>query len=216
VEVKEQMVSLIRWAKNNTQTGLPNEGPLQHIGITGTGRIIGVADTGMDDQSCFFKDKYAEFPYDYLNLSHRKVVYYNTYVDGEDQDGHGSAVAGTAAGRCGATYGFEDEDGAISSSDEASQYDGQAWDAKISFFDIGSGGGTSSSSLSVPGDAKNNLYKPLYNTVMSYYILFDCNLFTVIYFILLYSILSCYIPSHFNKYVILLSILTNYLTLTDS
>eukprot|EP00603_Paraphysomonas_imperforata_P002933 CAMPEP_0114421804 /NCGR_PEP_ID=MMETSP0103-20121206/5276_1 /TAXON_ID=37642 ORGANISM="Paraphysomonas imperforata, Strain PA2" /NCGR_SAMPLE_ID=MMETSP0103 /ASSEMBLY_ACC=CAM_ASM_000201 /LENGTH=875 /DNA_ID=CAMNT_0001590355 /DNA_START=80 /DNA_END=2707 /DNA_ORIENTATION=+ len=164
VEVKHAMKSLIRWAKNVTQTGLYNEGPLHHIGITGNGRIIGIADTGLDDESCYFKDPSSVFPFDFVNLSHRKVVYYNTYVDDEDGDGHGTAVAGTAAGRCADGYGFDDEDGAISNSDEAKEYNGQAWDAKIAFFDIGSGGGSTTSSLSVPGDAKNNLYKPLYNT----------------------------------------------------
>lgn len=165
VEVKHPMKSLIRWAKNVTQTGLPNEGPLHHIGITGAGRIVGIADTGLDDESCYFKDPQAAFPYDFVNLSHRKVVYYNTYVDGEDGDGHGTAVSGTAAGKCAEGYGFDDEDGAISNSDEATEYDGAAMDAKIAFFDIGSGGGSTTSSLSVPGDAKNNLYKPLYDTV---------------------------------------------------
>jgi hypothetical protein len=165
VEVKPRMQALIRWAKNITQTGLHNEGPLQHIGITGNGRIVGIADTGLDDESCYFKDTSAEFPFDYLNLSHRKVIYYNTYVDDEDGDGHGTAVSGTAAGKCGDGFGFDYEEGAISNSGEATQYDGQAWDAKISFFDIGSGGGDTTSYLSVPGDAKNNLYKPMYETV---------------------------------------------------
>jgi subtilisin family serine protease len=159
------MQSLIRWAKNVTQSGLPGEGPLHHIGITGAGRIVGIADTGLDDQSCYFKDPTANFPFDYLNLSHRKVVYYNTYVDAEDGDGHGTAVSGTAAGQCANGYGFEDEDGAIANSEAAPLFNGQAFEAKIAFFDIGSGGGDTTSSLSVPGDAKNNLYKPLYQQV---------------------------------------------------
>lgn len=164
IEVRQPVKTLIRWAKNVTQTGTPNKGPMHYIGITGKGRIVGVADTGLDDESCYFKDRSGPFPFDFLNLSHRKVVYYNTHVDDEDADGHGTAVAGTAAGFCADGYGFPDEEGAISNSDEAGEYNGQAWDAKIAFFDIGSGSG-SSSSLNVPGDAKNNLYIPLYNTV---------------------------------------------------
>ena len=163
VEVKHRMTSLVRWAKNVTQSGDYQKGPLHYIGITGTNRIIGIADTGLDDESCYFKDPDVPFPYDTLDLSHRKVVYYNTYVDDEDGDGHGTAVSGTAAGQCGEGYGFDDEEGAISNSDEAKEYDGQAPSAKIAFFDIGSGGGGTTSSLSVPGDAKNNLYKPLYD-----------------------------------------------------
>lgn len=163
IEVKHPFKPLIRWAKNITQTGLPGAGPLQYVGIAGSGRIIGIADTGIDDESCYFKDITKGFPYDHLDLTHRKVVYYDTYVDDIDEDGHGTAVSGTAAGKCGDTFGFQTEEGSISTGGEASHYDGQAWDAKIAFFDIGSGGGSSASSLSVPGDAKNNLYKPLYN-----------------------------------------------------
>lgn len=36
--------------------GEPTETPMRLAGLTGTGEVIGVTDTGLDDSSCFFKD----------------------------------------------------------------------------------------------------------------------------------------------------------------
>lgn len=36
--------------------GEPTETPMRSAGLTGAGEIIGITDTGLDDNSCFFKD----------------------------------------------------------------------------------------------------------------------------------------------------------------
>lgn len=36
--------------------GEPTETPMRSAGLTGAGEVIGVTDTGLDDNSCFFKD----------------------------------------------------------------------------------------------------------------------------------------------------------------
>ncbi len=115
--------------------------------LTGGGQIIGIADTGIDASSCFFLDVEAEFPYDAVNLNHRKIVYYNTFVNGEDSvEGHGTGVSSSAAGYCTTLDGYED-------------YNGAAYDAKIAFFDIGD----TSGKLTTPTNNYANLYQVLYN-----------------------------------------------------
>lgn len=36
--------------------GEPSETPMRAAGLTGSGEIIGITDTGLDDKSCFFID----------------------------------------------------------------------------------------------------------------------------------------------------------------
>ena len=73
--------------------------PLWAAGLTGRGQIIGLGDTGLDLQSCFFADV------DPIGTAlppgpwHRKVLAYNAaYGDAVDGNGHGTHVGGTLAG----------------------------------------------------------------------------------------------------------------------
>ncbi|CAN0192846.1 unnamed protein product [Ectocarpus sp. 13 AM-2016] len=42
--------------------GEPTETPMRVAGLTGAGQVIGVTDTGLDDNSCFFKDEEGSVP----------------------------------------------------------------------------------------------------------------------------------------------------------
>ncbi|HPQ38795.1 MAG TPA: S8 family serine peptidase [bacterium] len=100
--------------------------PLWSNGLTGSGQIIGVMDSGVDPDHCFFYDSSQPLPSSTLNTSHRKVVAYRTYGgnawDGCDL-GHGTHVCGTAAG--------EPDNGTNVA------YRGIAYNAKLTFGDIG-------------------------------------------------------------------------------
>jgi hypothetical protein len=73
---------------------------LREANLTGEGQIIGIADSGLDTFSCFFFDSNVPTPYNTVDLSHRKVIYYHVHADATDSDGHGTLVSGTAAGKC--------------------------------------------------------------------------------------------------------------------
>ena len=77
------------------------EYPLYEAGLTGAGQIVQVADTGVDQDSCFFQDPNGPVNTTYsseaaFDLSKRKVVQYVVWADSVDQEpaGHGTHVAG--------------------------------------------------------------------------------------------------------------------------
>ena len=94
------------------------------VDMSGKGEIITIEDTGLDANHNFFHDENVEVPINKTNTNHRKIVRYDALA-GEtsafDEDGHGTHVAGTAAGKC-----YNDEG-------VASLYNGHARDAKIYF-----------------------------------------------------------------------------------
>ena len=77
--------------------------PYADAGLNGTGQIVGVGDTGVDDRHCMFinsdgsrVEKSTTPTTDYTN---RKIVQYISYANGADTSGgHGTHVAGTVAG----------------------------------------------------------------------------------------------------------------------
>lgn len=112
--------------------------------------MIGLADTGIDDTSCYFADSNGAVPRStdtslqaYPNQ--RVVIQYavGSYGDSSDiSGGHGTFVAGTLAGQ----VETGDVMGSLSSN---GMYDGVAPHAKIAFMDISNGG----ESVTPPGSA---------------------------------------------------------------
>eukprot|EP01041_Mallomonas_annulata_P004992 gene4992-9980_t len=101
-------------------------------GLRGKDQVIAIADSGLNDLSCFFLDDSNK--YDSLRTrrdgeiegERRKIIQYIGHADGlDDLGGHGTHVAGTVTGSSLSSY---------------SSMDGIAPDAKISFFDIGATG----------------------------------------------------------------------------
>jgi subtilisin family serine protease len=69
-------------------------------GINGQGVIVGVLDTGVDADSCYFYDSNEGLPDETLNLNQRKILVYQDFgSEGNwDSQNHGTHVAGTIAG----------------------------------------------------------------------------------------------------------------------
>jgi hypothetical protein len=92
-----------------------------HPNLTGMNQLIGVADTGLEVDSCFFRDDNQTVAYgsgSMANFAHRKIVQYHPYADDlTEYAGHGSHVCGSIAGN--------------SISGEFGDYDGMAPDAKV-------------------------------------------------------------------------------------
>ncbi|MCB2173830.1 S8 family serine peptidase [bacterium] len=101
--------------------------PLWDRGLTGSGQVVGVGDTGLDVDMVFFWDESAGLPSATVNLNQRKIISYHDLAGTGDWDGHdhGTHVAGTIAGK---------------SASANSAFNGLAYDAKLVIQDIGSGG----------------------------------------------------------------------------
>ena len=123
--------------------------PFWDHNIKGQGITVGVADSGLDHQSCYFYD--ANYPVTFPSqgdplisnkkvfeqLSHRKVVQYVGFAsenEGED-NGHGTHVCGSVMGKSSQSSGSPD--------------DGMAYEAKVAFYDIGV---PNAQYLNVPGN----------------------------------------------------------------
>lgn len=133
------------FARATTQSGTMTnqravDEPMSVLGLNGTGEVIGISDSGLDELSCFFydyekgnivkRDSRSTFEQDpYFDLSRRKVVQYVAYTSsgsgGDWDSGHGSHTSGTLAGEC------------YDTKSSMTSYNGMAAGAKLAFFDIG-------------------------------------------------------------------------------
>ncbi len=125
--------------------------PFFDRGITGSGITVGVADSGLDHQSCFFYDssRRVTFPSQgdsitgrpvYEDTSHRKVVQYVGFADsteGED-GGHGTHVVGSILGQS-----------------AGQTHNGMAPDGRVAFYHIGL---PNAQYLNVPGNLATQMF----------------------------------------------------------
>lgn len=80
--------------------------PYTAAGLTGGGQIVGIADTGLDEKSCFFNDLSGQVGRSLVSSPRhdkrrRKVVQYARLPPADAFDvtnGHGTHVVGTAVG----------------------------------------------------------------------------------------------------------------------
>ncbi|KAK8844480.1 hypothetical protein M9Y10_024340 [Tritrichomonas musculus] len=101
---------------------------VHNLGINGSGQVINVVDSGVDVFNAFFYDPNNSLDSitSKTNRNHRKVIRIEPYADNTDLvAGHGTHVAGTAAGKA-----YCDKCG-------ISQYNGIASESKLYFSDIG-------------------------------------------------------------------------------
>ncbi|MBN1593662.1 MAG: S8 family serine peptidase, partial [Candidatus Coatesbacteria bacterium] len=88
---------LSRWI---CQSYTYNYTPIWDQGIHGEGQIVGVCDTGLDADMCFFYDQSQGLPGSTVNNNQRKtIVYYDLAGNGDwDAHSHGTHCAGSIAG----------------------------------------------------------------------------------------------------------------------
>ncbi len=125
-----------RWVLQSNQTDYT---PVWNRGLHGEGQMIGIMDSGLDFNSCFFRDPEG----DPIGPNHRKVHAYRL-TGGAAYDGcstgHGTHVTGTVLG--------EDIFGANST------YNGLAYKARVTFQDVGQDDSWSctTGSVNIPSD----------------------------------------------------------------
>ncbi|KAG1674598.1 hypothetical protein FOA52_001847 [Chlamydomonas sp. UWO 241] len=134
--------------------------PFARFGIDGRGQIIGVGDTGLALDSCFFYDPDAPLTAANATIdpvtgvtvirpaSHRKLVQYYGYRSLEDESGHGTHVSGTLVGDPIMSDAIFDQtssaaaavaapgDGSASALWDPSEARGLAPGAKLAFYDL--------------------------------------------------------------------------------
>jgi len=142
IEPRERFRLRNKWSKGIIQSGQAFHTPLFDKGITGEGQIIGIADTGIDMNLCFFKDTARSIPVNRVDRQHRKVISYRhrgTNGNTIDEEGHGSHTTGSLVAK------------SLSGAD--AQFNGMAPDAKLIFDDIYAHG-----DLTPPDDLEHDLF----------------------------------------------------------
>ena len=144
VERRERFRLRNKWAQGIIQSGHAFHTPIFQRGLRGENQIIGIADTGIDMDLCFFKDNNVPLTriLNKVDRNHRKVIsyrYMGSYGSSRDEEGHGSHTTGSLVGK------------ALSGADQ--EYNGMAPEAKLIFDDIYANG-----ELSPPDDLETELF----------------------------------------------------------
>jgi hypothetical protein len=116
-----------------TQSGSSESRPFWDSGLTGSGQVVLISDSGLDTNNCYFWDSSPGEVKDGSTMpDRRKVIQYTPYGDALSTDrDHGTHVAGSVAGH-------KSIDGTVAN-ESTGFADGTGRDAKIAFFDIGIG-----------------------------------------------------------------------------
>lgn len=117
-------------------------GGIDALGLTGRGQVVGVADSGVDFDHCFFADHDRPMTYAPAVPSNesRKVLAVWAIADtGDKTGGHGTHVVGTIAGALPSPTPAVGIGSGLSEHAQAviGQYDGMAPAAKVLFADVG-------------------------------------------------------------------------------
>mmetsp|Transcript_21214 Transcript_21214/g.42339 ORF Transcript_21214/g.42339 Transcript_21214/m.42339 type:complete len:930 (+) Transcript_21214:113-2902(+) len=135
--------------QSGNKTNVKSHTPFWDRGITGNGITVGVADSGLDYQSCYFYDSSSPVNFQndatlgvpvHQNTNHRKVVQYVGYADSTEGEngGHGTHVVGSIVGDASNNF-----------------HDGMAYSGKVAFYDIGI---PNAQYLNVPGNLATQMF----------------------------------------------------------
>ncbi|KAL7536115.1 hypothetical protein ACHAXR_006924, partial [Thalassiosira sp. AJA248-18] len=137
-----------------TQSGKLNQRPFFDMGLDGSGQVVAVADGGLDQDNCYFRDSRSNnanaiYGKDGWNMNRRKIVHYDdTFGDRTERtNGHGTYVSSIVSGK--RSINGKDE--------QAGHADGTAPGSKLAFFDMENG----YFGISDPG--VDRLFSSLYN-----------------------------------------------------
>jgi hypothetical protein len=130
------------------------------VGLRGEGQVVGVGDSGLDTDSCYFYDPTVSFTANvqdtpsgkvFASDVHRKVAYYLGRMDREMTDtvGHGTHVCGTIAGLP-----------LNAASDSADAGTGMAPGARLGFIDLSVSG---KDEVGVPDDLDKDYFPMAYD-----------------------------------------------------
>lgn len=156
VSVQKPLALLNNFGRALVQSGVSSREVFSERGLNGSNVVIGVADTGVDEFSCFFYDvekgivPRSDGSIPHVDHTRRKIVQYVNFSGsiGDYDSGHGTHVSGTLAGLC--------SDQGDSVDQERNVYRGMAPAAKLAFFDIGVN--DNAKTLIVPDDFEKSLF----------------------------------------------------------
>ena len=138
VERRRRVEFFNLFAAEMTQNSAARRTDMWSRGLHGEGQTIGIGDTGIDHDNCFFRDAMVPVPIGRVDPRHRKIVAYWPDSDsGDALGGHGTHVAGSAVGQ------------SISPEEGIDRINGIAWAAKVAFTDMDPLSVSAESSLTV-------------------------------------------------------------------
>eukprot|EP00906_Rhabdomonas_costata_P037081 RCo052100 len=92
LEAEARMTTHTKFARGVVESGMAFVEPFSEMGLDGSEEVVGVSDTGMDYDHCFFYDPNRAVPLKHTDMGHRKIVRYDML------GGDSGAVADVAEG----------------------------------------------------------------------------------------------------------------------